>query len=89
MISDNVMIANVNELASTNNSKFGKYLKKARPKTSAKVEVCNENGGRKIISFNGMLPGDAYMWSKYWMTDMAKFKEFTEKKFDKQRGYRR
>jgi hypothetical protein len=36
-----------------------------------------------------MLPGDAYLWSKYRDDDelMLQFKEFTEQKFDKQRGY--
>ncbi len=91
VISDNVMIANVNELASTNNSKFGNGIIKEGEAENIRtwVEVCNENGGRKIIPFNGMLPGDAYMWSKYRDDKalLAKFKEFTEKKFDKQRGY--
>ncbi|HZF65523.1 MAG TPA: DUF4954 family protein, partial [Chitinophagaceae bacterium] len=53
------------------------------------LEVCNENAGRKILPFNGMLPGDAYLWSKYRNDKelMNRFKEFTEAKFDKQRGY--
>ncbi len=91
VISDKVMIANVNELASTNNAKFGNGILKEGEQENIRtwVEVCNENGGRKIIPFNGMLPGDAYMWSKYRDDKalLAKFKEFTEKKFDRQRGY--
>ena len=91
VISNNVMIANVNELASTDNSKFGNgILKEGEPESIRTwVEVCNENGGRRIIPFNGMLPGDAYLWSKYRDDKLLleKFKEFTEKKFDKQRGY--
>ena len=53
------------------------------------MELCNENGGRKVIPFNGMLAGDAWLWSKY-RDDAAlldKFKEFTENRYDKQRGY--
>ena len=91
VISNDVMIANVNELASTDNSKFGNgILKEGEPESIRTwVEVCNENGGRRIIPFNGMLPGDAYLWSKYRDDKLLleKFKEFTEKKFDKQRGY--
>jgi hypothetical protein len=36
-----------------------------------------------------MLPGDAYLWSKYRDDDelMEKFKQLTEKQFDKLRGY--
>lgn len=91
IIGDDVMIANVNELAATDNSKFGNGILKEGEKESVRtwVEVCNENGGRSIIPFNGMLTGDAYMWSKYRDDKelLEKFKQFTEKKFDKQRGY--
>ena len=91
IIGDDVMIANVNELAATDNSKFGNGILKEGEKEAVRtwVEVCNENGGRSIIPFNGMLTGDAYMWSKYRDDKelLEKFKLFTEKKFDKQRGY--
>jgi len=91
IIGNNVMIANVNELAATDNSKFGNGILKDGEEENIRtwVEVCNENGGRKIIPFNGMLAGDAYMWSKYRDDKelLEKFKLFTEKKFDKQRGY--
>ena len=91
IIADNVMIANVNELAATSTSKFGNGIIKEGEAENARtwVEVCNENGARKIIPFNGMLPGDAYMWSKYRDDKelLDKFKELTEKRFDKQRGY--
>ena len=51
--------------------------------------VRNENGGRSVLPFNGMLSGDAHLWTKYRADDvlMEKFREFTEKKFDRQRGY--
>lgn len=91
IIADHVMVANVNELAATSTSKFGNgIIKEGEPENVRTwVEVCNENGARKIIPFNGMLPGDAYMWSKYRDDKelLDKFKELTEKRFDKQRGY--
>ena len=91
IIGNDVMIANVNELAATDNSKFGNGILKEGEKEAVRtwVEVCNENGGRSIIPFNGMLTGDAFLWSKYRDDKelLEKFKEFTEKKFDKQRGY--
>jgi len=48
-----------------------------------------KNGGRKVIPFSGMLPADAYLWSKYRDDEalLIKFKEFTEKEFKKERGY--
>ncbi|MCC6256728.1 MAG: DUF4954 family protein [Chitinophagaceae bacterium] len=91
IIGNDVMIANVNEIATTNISKFGNGIVKDGEKENSRVwvEVCNENGGRKILPYDGMLPGDAYLWSKYRddASLMEKFKQFTEKKFDKQRGY--
>lgn len=91
IIGNNVMIANVSEIATTNTAKFGNGIVKAGEKESNRVwvEVCNENGGRKILPYDGMLPGDAYLWSKYRDDEplMEKFRQFTEKKFDKQRGY--
>ncbi len=86
-----VIIVNVNELSVSSHSKFGNGIIRKGEKESVRIwlEVCNENGGRSILPFNGMLPGDAYLWSRYRDDEilMNKFREFTEKKFDKQRGY--
>ena len=91
IIGSEVMLANIHELHTTNHSKFGNGIVKEGEDESVRIwmEICNENAGRKIMPFNGMLPGDAYLWSKYRADAvlMNKFKEFTEQKFDKQRGY--
>jgi Domain of unknown function (DUF4954) len=91
IIGNEVMIANVNELATTDYSKFGNGILKdgEEEKTRVWMELCNEAGGRSVIPFNGMLAGDAWLWSKYREDDalLNKFKEFTEKRYDKQRGY--
>jgi hypothetical protein len=91
IIGNEVMLLNVHELHVTDHAKFGNGIIKEGESESVRiwVEVCNENAGRKIIPFNGMLPGDAYLWAKYRDETllMQRFKEFTEKKFDKQRGY--
>jgi hypothetical protein len=91
IIGDEVMIANVNELATTDYSKFGNGISKEGEKeaTRIKIEVRNENGGRSIAPFNKMLAGDAWLWSNY-PEDAAlqeKFIEFTQKEFDHKRGY--
>lgn len=91
IIGNDVMIANVNELAATEKAKFGNGIitEGELEETRVWMELCNENGGRKVLPFDGMLPGDAYMWSKY-RTDEAlldKFKLFTLQKFDSRRGY--
>lgn len=91
IIGNEVMIANVNELATTDYAKFGNgVLKEGEDeKVRTWMELCNEAGGRSVIPFNGMLAGDAWLWSKYREDDalLNKFKEFTEKRYDKQRGY--
>ena len=86
-----VIIVNVNELATSNHSKFGNGVIREGEKEEIRIllEVCNENGGRAIMPFNGMLPGDAWLWSRYRDDEelMKKFKQFTEKRFDRKRGY--
>lgn len=53
------------------------------------MEICNENGGRSILPFNGMLASDAWLWAKYRDDErlLEKFKQFTDIRFDTQRGY--
>ncbi|HJW16384.1 MAG TPA: DUF4954 family protein [Flavisolibacter sp.] len=91
IIGNEVMISNVHELHVTDHAKFGNGILKQGEQENIRiwVEVCNENAGRQILPFNGMLPGDAYLWSKYRDDDqlMEKFKQLTEKQFDKLRGY--
>lgn len=91
IIEDDVMIANVNELATTDHSKFGNGIIKEGESERVRtwVEVCNENGGRSILPFDGMLSGDAFLWSKFRSDDLLleKFKTFTEQKNDNKRGY--
>jgi Domain of unknown function (DUF4954) len=91
IIGNEVMIANVNELATTDKAKFGNGIIKEGEKESVRVwlELCNENGGRSVLPNNHMLPGDAWMWSKYRDDEalLEKFKEFTENSFDKLHGH--
>lgn len=91
IIGNEVIITNVHEMGTTNYAKFGNGILKQGEEEKIRIwlEVCNENAGRKIIPFNGMLPGDAWLWSRN--RDNAalqqKLKDFTELKFDKLRGY--
>ncbi len=91
IIGKEVMIANVNELATTNYAKFGNGILKEGEDEKVRVwmELCNENGGRKVMPFDGMLAGDAYLWSKYADDEelQNKFIEFTQNLYDKKRGY--
>jgi len=91
IIGNEVMIANVNELATTPKAKFGNGILKVGESENVRVwlELCNENGGRSVLPFDGMLAGDAWLWSKYRDDEalLNKFKEFTENIFDTQHGY--
>jgi len=91
IIGNEVIIANVNEMATTDHSKFGNGIIKEGEQENIRIwlELCNENGGRSVMPFDGMLPGDAYLWTRN-RDDAAlqqQFKAFTEKQFDKKRGY--
>ncbi len=91
ILGNEIIINNVNELVTTNHAKFGNGIIKKDESESIRIwmEICNENGGRNILPFNGMLSGDAYLWSKYRDDDalQQKFKQFTEAKFNDLRGY--
>ncbi|MBK9532437.1 MAG: DUF4954 family protein [Chitinophagaceae bacterium] len=91
IIGNEVVIVNVNEMATTDTAKFGNGIIKDGEDEQLRtwMELCNEAGGRSVIPFNGMLAGDAWLWSKYRddRNLMKKFKEFTDKRHDKQRGH--
>ena len=91
IIGNEVMIANVNELASTDKAKFGNGITYEGEDESVRIwmELCNENGGRRVIPFDGMLAGDAYLWSKFRDKEplMEKLTAFTDNKFTKHRGH--
>jgi hypothetical protein len=91
IIGDEVIISRVDEMTTTHSAKFGNGMVKEGEDEKHRVwlEVCNENAGRKIIPFIGMLPGDAWLWSHHRDQELfqSKLKEITERLFDKQHGY--
>lgn len=91
IVGNEVIIINVNEAATTDYAKFGNGIVKDGESEEIRIwlEVCNENGGRKIMPFAGMLPGDAYLWTRFRDNEQLqkKFQEFSTKKFDNRRGY--
>jgi hypothetical protein len=91
IVGNEVILVNINELATTDHSKFGNGVLKTGEKESVRIwmEICNENAGRSVLPFTGMLAADAWLWSKHRDDEklLQKLKEFTDKKFDTQRGY--
>jgi len=90
-IGNEVILFNINEMHTTNHAKFGNGIVKEGEEESVRIwlELANENGGRKIIPFDGITPADAYMWVKFRDDPVLldRFKEMTEQQFDAKRGY--
>jgi hypothetical protein len=91
IVGNDVMLVNIKELSVSNHAKFGNGIVKQGEPESVRIwmEICNENGGRKVLPFNGMLAADAWIWSKYRADHalLEKLKEYTDDKFDRKRGY--
>lgn len=91
ILGNEVVLVNVNEMATTSHAKFGNGIIKEGESESLRIwlEVCNENGGRKIAPFSGMLPGDAWLWSRFRADEVLQRQllAFTQKAFDDKRGY--
>jgi len=64
---DEVIIANVNEFSATEKARFGNGILRKGEAESTRIwlELRNENGGRKVMPFDGMLPQDAWLWSTH------------------------
>ena len=91
IVRDEVILQNIHEMVTTSYAKFGNGIIKEGEEESLRVwiEVCNENGGRKIVPFNSMLPGDAWLWSRYRSREklMNAFLEMTQREEDARRGF--
>lgn len=91
ILGNEVIINNVNELVTTNHAKFGNGILKKGESESVRIwlELCNENTGRKILPFNGMTAGDAYLWTRHRNDILLqkRFIELTESQFDDKLGY--
>ena len=91
IIGDQCILFNIQEMSTTDHSKFGNgVIKEGEPEdVRVWLEVMNENEGRRILPFDGMLTADAYLWAKY--TDDTKLQqrlmEITQQSMDNHRGY--
>jgi hypothetical protein len=85
VIGTQCILFNIDEMHTVDNAKFGNGILRKNEDENVRVwlEVANENGGRKILSFRDMLPADAYLWSSF-REDKAiseQFKKFTDNHF--------
>ncbi len=91
IIENRCILANIDEMHTTNHSKFGNGILKDGESVDVRVwlDLMNETGCRGILPFDGIIPADAYIWAKY--RDDAKLQEklieITQNGFDSHRGY--
>lgn len=91
IIGDRCLLANIDELHTTNHAKFGNGIIKDGEQQSVRIwiDLMNETGCRQVMPFDGMIPADAYIWAKYRDdTELQKkLKEITQNSFDSRRGF--
>jgi len=91
IVGNEVILSSVNEMETSAVAKFGNGLVKEGESESSRIvlELCNENGGRSVIPFDGMQATDAYLWTRFRDDEQLqhKFKELTENQFSAKRGY--
>ncbi len=87
-IEDDVLLFNIAELSASEQATFGQGFVRNPENERNWIELVNENGGRQIAPFAGMLPSDAYLWTKYradsalqkafltWTDELAAGKQF-------------
>ncbi len=91
IIGDRCILANIDEMHTTNHAKFGNgVLKDGEPEqVRVWMDVINEAGCRRVLPFDGMISADAYLWAKYRddAALQAKLIEITQKESDPRRGF--
>lgn len=91
IIGDRCILANIDEMHTTNHAKFGNGIIKDGEDESVRitVDIINETGSRGVLPFDGMIAADAYLWAKYRDDKklQQKLKEITQNSFDSARGY--
>lgn len=91
ILGEEVMLFNINEMETSSNAKFGNGILKEGDAGSAliELELCNENGGRAVLPFDGMQASDVYLWTRnrHDRELQARFKDITFAAFDTARGY--
>jgi hypothetical protein len=90
IIGSRSILFNIDEMTTTNHSKFGNGIVMEGEEESVRIsiEVANENGNRDILAFEGILPGDGWLWSKYRDKPLLQeaFRKWTNDLYPTKRG---
>ena len=90
IINDGCILSCIDELQTTNHSKFGNGVLKDGEDESVRIwiGVMNEAGGRSILPFEDMIAADAFLWAAYrddtGLTE--RLKHITQKRYGGRRG---
>jgi len=91
IIGPNVILLNLDEMATTNHAKFGNGIVKDGETEDIRIwlDLVNEAGGRSVMPFDGMIAADAYLWAKYRDDPklLERLGEITQHTFDSRRGF--
>jgi len=89
-IGDTCILLSNDEIHATNHAKWGNGIIKEGEPESVRIwiDVMNENSGRAILPFDGMLSADAWLWAKrrYDRELLERLKEITQNSFSSTRG---
>jgi hypothetical protein len=90
-IGSQVILFNIDEMVTVDHAKFGNGVVKEGEPEEVRVwlEVANENGGRRILPFAGILPADATLWARYRERPelLDRFREMTDRLGGTRRGF--
>ncbi|WP_185213519.1 DUF4954 family protein [Sphingobacterium mizutaii] len=91
IVGNEVILLNVNEMETSSNAKFGNGILKVGDPDKSRIflELCNENGGRSVLPFDGMQAADVYLWTRNRQDKelQQRFFDITNAKFNDIRGY--
>jgi hypothetical protein len=91
IIGDHCVLFNIDEMHTTDHAKFGNgIIKEGEPENVRTwLDLMNETGCRRVLPFDGMTTGDAYLWAKY-IDDTSlqtNLKKITQNSIDNRRGF--
>ncbi len=91
IIGERVILNRIDEMCTTNHSKFGEGLVKdgEEERVRVKIETINEAGGREVFPFYDMITADAFLWARFREDKklIKQLEEITQKSKDSRRGY--
>ena len=91
IIGDRCILANIDEMHTTNHAKFGNGIIKDGESEDVRVwlDLMNETGSRAVMPFDGMIPADAYLWAKFREDEkmLEALGRYTQDRFDSRRGF--